>query len=90
MEQNPESIKIICAAILVNNQDIICSVRHYDETMAKQLEKYKGSLIIQQGFVDNKGNFWTREGARQIAEAANQIVNRVPNDEYRLFSENLY
>lgn len=46
-----------------------------------------------QGFVDEKGNFLTRQEAWKVAEANNQIVNRCGGDTSNggtLYSENLW
>lgn len=44
----------------------------------------------EQGFIDQHGNFYSREEAWKIAQANGQIIRRVGGDEGRLFSENLY
>jgi hypothetical protein len=43
-----------------------------------------------QGFIDNRGNFLTREEALVIAREAGQIRRRCGGDEHALYSENLY
>jgi hypothetical protein len=44
----------------------------------------------EQGFIDNKGNFLTREEAWVVAEREGQIIRRACSDEGVLYSENLY
>jgi len=44
----------------------------------------------EQGFVDQHGEFMTREEAHKVAIEAGQIIRRCGGDEERLFSENLY
>jgi hypothetical protein len=43
-----------------------------------------------QGFIDQFGDFMTREEARKVALDAGQVRRRVGGDSERLFSENLY
>ena len=45
---------------------------------------------MNQGFVDNYGDFLTREQAWYLAEANDQIRNRHCGQEGMLYSENLY
>ena len=46
--------------------------------------------VWEQGFVDQRGEFLTREEAHSIALAEDQIRRRCGDDERTLFSENLY
>lgn len=84
--------RIVCAAALVNDH-IVCSARHYDRLMVRQMElikeAYSGANVVQ-GFIDQHGEFLTREEAWKVATEAGQIVRRVGGDDGRLFSENLY
>ncbi len=99
MEKKP---KIICAATKVDyfteeknlRSVIICSPRHWDIVAREQ---FKVMNISQsrvksetQGFVDQYGDFYTREEAWVVAEKNKQIVRRVGGDHEKLFSENLY
>jgi hypothetical protein len=84
---------------------IIAGARHYDEIMranilalfhhvmdretAIKLARHDGWYACEQGFIDQKGEFLTREEAWPIAEAAGQIRNKVGPDGI-LYSENLY
>jgi hypothetical protein len=43
-----------------------------------------------QGFLDQWGEFMTREEAHGVATRQRQILRRCGGDEGRLFSENLY
>ncbi len=85
--------KIVCAAVQVNYDYIVCSARHYDFVMNAQMslieEAYSSANVIQ-GFIDQHGNFLTREQAWKVADEAGQIVRRVGGDGVELFSENLY
>jgi len=53
-------------------------------------KKYKTSNFIQ-GFLDNSGNFLTREEAYKVAKAANQIIEKTGGEgNVILYSEDLY
>jgi hypothetical protein len=75
---------VVCAA-LRRREVIICGPRHWD-SICRGTSKDGW----EQGFVDQKGVFLTREEAWPIAKAAGQIIRRVGGDEGRLYSENLY
>lgn len=93
---------IVCAAIRRNGL-IICGARHFDPIMRAALKAmstdHKG---WEQGFIDNKGTFLTREEAWKIADREGQIRRETGfeefsnprkagvGDEGKLFSENLY
>ena len=93
--------RVVCAANkYVCNFDgkviIIAGARHYDLVMRSQIEALEKSYwhLIKhtevQGFIDQRGEFMTREEAWQVALHAGQIVRRCGGDGSRLFSENLY
>lgn len=92
--------RIVCAAIRLRfTGEIILGLRHYDAFMHRQLEhtpSYGDPVdqeFIDQGFIDQQGNFLSRTEAWKIAEAAGQIIRRVGGDYLdggTLFSENLY
>lgn len=77
--------RIVCAANRVksNHSIIHLGVRHCDRFMPDGRD-------CEQGFIDNRGEFLTREEAWPVALAAGQIFRRVGGDEGRLYSENLY
>lgn len=84
---------------------IICGARHYDEVMrtailalyshcldldtAMKMARHEGWYGCEQGFIDQKGEFLTREQAWKIAEAAGQI-RQVTGKPGTLYSEDLY
>ena len=84
--------RIVCAAIRNGRGEIICSPRHFDTIMHNQIAHSTGLnwKVAEQGFVDQKGLFHTRQQALYIAQQANQIIRRVGGDDTELFSENLY
>lgn len=91
MSDKPESI-IVCAAMRKENR-IVCGARHYDAIMREQINHSEGArfwLGCEQGFIDQFGNFLTREDSLVIAKKNNQIRRRCGGDETRLYSESLY
>ena len=84
---------IVCAAIRNKDGRIICGARHYDGIMHRQVlsssDNWKINKI-EQGFIDQKGVFLTREDAFLVAKEANQIIRDCGDDNGKLFSENLY
>lgn len=83
--------RIVCAAIRNNSGKIICGPRHFDLVMRKQIEDSMANWKrAEQGFVNQAGEFLTREEAFVVATEAGQIFRRCGGDECRLFSENLY
>ena len=89
--------RVVCAACRCHETGkLFLGARHYDETMKRQIEDVWGSLNhilyepLDEGFVDQFGNFLTREEAHVIAVKQNQIIRRCGGDETRLYSENLY
>lgn len=77
--------RVVCAALRDLNGTIICGPRHWDS-----LCRGTSKDGWEQGFVDQRGVFLTREEAWQVAFNAGQIIRRVGGDGKRLFSENLY
>lgn len=84
---------------------IITGARHYDQIMranilalfhhvmdretAREMADHEGWYACEQGFIDNKGEFLTREQAWIIAEKAGQI-RKVTGTAGTLYSEDLY
>jgi hypothetical protein len=86
---------VVCAALRLrsNPARIICGPRHFDLTMHQQIRASVDRAewkTAEQGFIDQKGVFLTREEARVIAEAAGQIRQEVTDNRTRLDSSNLY
>lgn len=84
--------RVVCAAILMKDGLIVPGVRHYSPDMRAVLKRIYGDGYHlkekEQGFIDTKGNFLTREEAWKVAEANEQIKERFVNG--TLFSECLY
>jgi hypothetical protein len=87
--------RVVCAALRSKDGAVICGARHFDAVMVATIvasdpldaRKWKQA---EQGFIDQHGEFLTREEAHKVATEAGQIVRRCGGDEERLFSENLY
>ena len=87
--------RIVCAANRLSNGMLIVGARHYDSVMHATIKALKAAGVnvdkdCEQGFIDQFGNFYTREEAWDIALANNQIIRRVGGDGCKLYSENLY
>lgn len=84
--------RIVCAANKFSDGTIIVGARHYDMLMHNiiRLLPHLRELRCVQGFVDQKGNFLTREEAFDVALEQNQIIQRCGGDYKTLYSENLY
>lgn len=83
--------RIVCAAMRNAEGKVLCSARHWDTQMHAQVRDSKSDWSgAEQGFIDQKGVFLTREEAHVIAKEAGQIIRRCGGDEKRLYSENLY
>ncbi len=85
---------IVCAANRhCETGVIVCGARHFDNIM-REVMKVSGGfphwLNCDQGFIDQKGVFYTREEAHAVALKNGQIRYRCGGDEGTLFSENLY
>lgn len=92
--------RVVCAANRTECGLIVTGVRHWDVIMTnvfKAMDPNQGVFNyerIEQGFVDEFGNFLTREEAWALAETAGQIKTTGPwnhrNGVHVLYSENLY
>lgn len=85
------NVRIVCAANRKRfTGEVVLGIRHWDAFMNKL--DTEGDPV-EQGFIDNRGNFLTRVEAWKVAEAAGQIIRRVSGDAKdggTLYSENLY
>lgn len=82
--------RIVCAANRRPGIALVLGIRHCDALMHMH-PMYGGRM--DQGFIDNRGEFLTRIQAWQVAMDAGQIIRRVGGDDANggtLFSENLY
>lgn len=92
--------RVVCAAIRAADGDVLLGIRHYSRDMHAQIEvrrdgkKFTHRHDDDQGFVDQRGNYLTREEAYQIAEEAGQIFDFDACGEglsgHKLYSEGLY
>lgn len=91
---DPIGRRVVCAAVRNRYGSIICAPRHYDSIMRKAIflaiEDGREWGFSEQGFVDQRGVFMSRETAREVAASAGQILRKCGGDDTKLFSENLY
>jgi hypothetical protein len=83
---------IVCAAIK-KGERIICGPRHYDSIMRQQIQASEGRefwLGAEQGFVNQFGEFLSREEAWFISHQNGQYKRNYQCHQGRLFSEDLY
>ncbi len=92
--------RVVCAAIRAADGSVLLGIRHYSQDMHDQIaarrdgEKFKHRHDQDQGFVDQRGVYMTREEAYQIAEAGGQLfdIESCGNglNGPKLYSEGLY
>jgi hypothetical protein len=92
--------RVVCAAIRAADGDVLLGIRHYSPDMHKQIaarhdgSKFKHRHDEDQGFVDQFGDYLTREEAYKIAETNGQIYRPEGNGQglngMKLYSEGLY
>ncbi len=88
--------RVVCAAIRAADGEVLIGLRHYSQDMHSQIdarrdgEKFKQRNDENQGFVDQWGEYMTREEAYEVATKQGQIIRRVGCENGKLFSENLY
>jgi hypothetical protein len=83
--------RVVCAAMFKEGR-IITGARHFDKVMVAQMKASEGLAwwrSCQQGFIDQFGDFMTREEAWVVAETNGQIFRDVSTAGC-LYSENLY
>lgn len=89
----PGDPRVVCAALRDASGRLVTGARHFDGVMMEQImrgadtDAWRGA---EQGFINQRGNFLTREEAHEIATRWGQILRRVGSDSMSLFSENLY
>lgn len=97
LELVESSRRVVCAAVRCSALELVIPcVRHCDVLFWNIFDKYEACLkeeVFEQGFVDNKGNFLTRQEAWKVAYGAGQIIRRCGGDTAdggTLYSECLY
>ena len=70
---------IVCAANRMEDDVLLVGPRHWDLTMHSQLEAMsrhgkQQHGLVEQGFIDQFGRFYTREEAMLVARQNNQII----------------
>jgi len=87
--------RVVCAAVRNKSGLIVAGARHLDSIMRAQIEAMGKSPKDfsdpdDQGFIDQWGQFLSREEAWLVAEKRGQVIRRCGGDGERLYSENLY
>lgn len=106
IEEKLDKLFVVCAAMLMDDGLIVPGVRHFSPEMRIILERIYGENyhlhVKQQGFINQMGEFMSREDAWKLADASGQIRRETGweegdkprlagvGDDGRLFSENLY
>lgn len=84
---------VVCAAMLMDDGQVITGVRHFSPDMRQTLKSIYGTgyhkKVKTQGFIDNLSNFLDRQQAWDLAVEIEQI-RRYVSSEGTLYSENLY
>lgn len=84
---------VVCAAMMMKDGLVVTGCRHFSPEMRLVLHRIYGDgyhlKVEEQGFVDQYGNFLSREEAWVIAERMKQIRQEVSSPG-TLCSENLY
>ncbi|MCL6651045.1 hypothetical protein A6R70_01940 [Agrobacterium rubi] len=94
---------VVCAAIRLKTGLVICGPRHFDDIMVGVLTALYGEYWdkgipddlkgAEQGFIDQRRNYLTRQEAWQIAKEMGQLRYDCGGQEANggtLYSENLY
>lgn len=84
--------RIVCAACISDKGVMVIGPRHWDMVM-HELNKSVGinAHTAEQGFIDQRGVFLSREEAFEVATAAGQIRHKSGNpNSKKLFSEDIY
>lgn len=86
--------KIVCAAIRCDDGFIVSGVRHFSPDMRETMKRIYGDGYWkhagEQGFIDQKGEFLSREQAFVLARENGQCPHLPATGIAFLFSEDLY
>jgi hypothetical protein len=88
--------RVVCAACKMADGTLVLGARHWDGRMigiSARLGKERSHDPNDQGFIDQRGVFMTRQEAWKVAQDAGQILYRCGGDTRdggTLYSENLY
>ena len=90
------TLRIVCSAIRAEDGSLLIGIRHYSGDMYSQIyarkdgDKFCHRSGDDQGFVDQRGKYYTRMQAWNVAKAAGQIITHNSTIEGKLHSEDLY
>jgi len=85
--------RLVAAANKLESGLIVVGVRHHDPIMNAQIKASGESHIrCEQGFIDNRGNFLTREEAMPLYHEGRErgLYREKDQPMHMLFSEDLY
>lgn len=87
--------RVVCAACRDDRGIIVTGARHLDSVMRNQIHFITDTPTDfthpdNQGFINQWGQWLSREEAHVIATKRGQIIRRCGGDEKTLYSENLY
>lgn len=93
--------RVVCAAIRAADGEVLLGIRHYSRDMHRQIEmrtdgaKFRHRHDEDQGFVDQHGDFMSRQEAAQVAKKAGQPIRLEAcafdmDGNLKLHSEGLY
>lgn len=83
--------RVVCAANKLASGLIVCGARHHDSIMNAQIKACDQTHVGEvQGFIDQFGQFMTREEALVVASRQSQIRRNSEYETDMLYSENLY
>jgi len=90
--KKPQQV-VVCAACKMG-EHIVLGARHFDSRMREQMDRTSCNWkLSEQGFIDQFGEFLTRQEAMKVAIAAGQKVDierGCGGDKDTLYSEGLY
>lgn len=75
-----------------NSEVVLCGARHGDifiQMKALGFEAKKGYKEIEQGFIDHKNNFLTREEAYEHAKMCGQICEKIIYEREDIFGKKM-
>lgn len=87
--------RVVCAAMKMEDGLIVAGVRHYSPDMRETLFKMYGEgyhkKVVEQGFIDNRSQFLSREQAFILAKQNDQLIRHpIKILKTELFSEDIY
>lgn len=86
--------RVACAAIKCDDGTVVTGSRHFSPDMRRLMARIYGPEYwkheVEQGFIDNRGEWLTREQAFHLARESGQCPHLPSEGTACLFSEDLY